>query len=106
MNGEETTLSMAINDAAGKGFKEEFRLENGLVTLGTRSYQANELVITKHYRFEGESNPDDMAVLYLIRTNDGNKGIIIDAYGTYSSRDLSDFLKNVKVDKQDESIED
>jgi len=46
-----------------------------------------------------------MAVLYLIHTNDGEKGMLIDAYGTYSSRDLSDFLRDVTVDKDDESRE-
>ena len=68
-----------------------------------KEYQPSDLTITKSYRFEGDSNPDDMAVLYLIHANDGEKGMLIDAYGTYSSRDLSDFL--VPVDKDDESRE-
>jgi hypothetical protein len=71
-----------------------------------KEYYPADLTITKSYRFEGDSNPDDMAVLYLIHANDGEKGILIDAYGTYSNRDLSDFLKNVAVDKKDESRED
>lgn len=97
MNGEETTLSMAMNDAAEKGYKEEFKLENGSAMLDDSNYTADQLTIVKHYRFEGESNPDDMAVLYLIDTNDGKKGIIVDAYGTYSEEDLGEFLKDVKV---------
>ncbi len=97
MNGEETTLSMAMKDASDKGYKEEFKLENGLAMLEDNNYKADQLTIVKHYRFEGESNPDDMSVLYLLETTDGKKGIIVDAYGTYSEENLGEFLKDVKV---------
>lgn len=97
MNGEETTLSMAMNDAAEKGYKNEFKIENGSAVLDGSNYTADQLTIVKHYRFEGDSNPDDMSVLYLLETNDGKKGIIVDAYGAYSAEELGLFIKNVNV---------
>ena len=60
-------------------------------------FQPSELVIEIFYRFEGNSNPDDMAVMYAILANTGTKGIIIDAYGTYENNELGDFLRSVKV---------
>lgn len=107
MENEEKTLSLVMNKVSADGYDKEFKLEDKMMTLGdgTKKYSPEDLTITKSYRFEGESNPDDMAVLYLIHTNDGEKGMLIDAYGTYSSRDLSDFLREVKVDQEDESRE-
>lgn len=54
-----------------------------------------ELIIDKFYRFEGDSNPDDMSVLYAMTAISGTKGIIIDAFGTYSDSEISAFIKNV-----------
>lgn len=107
MENEEKTLSLVMNKVSANGYEKEFQLEDGKLTLSgeSHSYSPSDLIITKSYRFEGESNPDDMAVLYLIHTNDGKKGMLIDAYGTYSSRALSDFLRDVKVDQDEESRE-
>lgn len=107
MENEEKTLSLVMNKVAKQGYEKEFNLDKDKMFLagGDKEYYPADLTITKSYRFEGDSNPDDMAVLYLIHANDGEKGMLIDAYGTYSSRDLSDFLKDVKVDQEDESRE-
>jgi hypothetical protein len=34
-----------------------------------------------------------MSVLYAVETNDGTKGTILDAYGTYADANLGEFLK-------------
>jgi hypothetical protein len=104
---EERTLSLVMNKVAKNGYEKEFHLDKDKMFLdgSKKEYYPADLTITKSYRFEGDSNPDDMAVLYLIHATDGEKGMLIDAYGTYSSRDLSDFLKNVTVDQEDESRE-
>jgi hypothetical protein len=107
MESEEKTLSLVMNKVSADGYNKEFKLGNNTMTLGDESkeYSPQDLIITKSYRFEGESNPDDMAVLYLIHTNDGQKGMLVDAYGTYSSRSLAEFLREVKVDQDEESRE-
>jgi len=47
------------------------------------------------YRFEGELNPSDNAILYAIKTNDGEKGTIVDAYGMYNDLLITNFMKLV-----------
>jgi len=37
------------------------------------------------YRFEGMSSPDDNSIVYAISGKNGIKGILVDAYGVYSS---------------------
>jgi hypothetical protein len=34
-------------------------------------------------------------VLYLIKTEDGKKGILIDAYGAYADENISNFIGEV-----------
>jgi hypothetical protein len=54
------------------------------------------LKILEHFRYEGITNPDDEAVMYVVETNDGLKGIIVDAFGIYANSELADFMKKVE----------
>lgn len=38
-----------------------------------------------------------MSVIYAITANSGTKGIIIDAFGTYSNPKISEFIRNVPI---------
>ncbi|MBK8550003.1 MAG: hypothetical protein IPL53_02670 [Ignavibacteria bacterium] len=96
-----STLSQVIPALREKGYINDFELiEGGMISKQTNEiFQPTELTIERVYRFEGDSNPDDMAVLYGVRANNGTMGIIIDAYGTYDNDELGDFLKDVKVEE-------
>jgi hypothetical protein len=59
-------------------------------------YKPEDIKIIDHFRFEGISDPDDMSILYTIISKEGVKGTVIDAFGTYSNRDLMGFMKQVK----------
>lgn len=67
-----------------------------------KHYQPEEITIDEHHRFEGYSAPEDMAVIYAITFHNerNKKGILIDAYGTYSSQAVGDFLRKVENIKQ------
>ena len=82
------------------GFTQDFTVVEGrLQTIGhdsNKSYAPDEVTIVDFYRFEGESNPDDMSVLYAIVATDGVKGTISNAYGTYADANTDDFLKQVE----------
>ena len=64
--------------------------------IRTKATPPDEVTIVDFYRFEGESNPDDMSVLYAIEATDGVKGTISNAYGTYADANTDDFLKQVE----------
>ena len=82
------------------GYTQDFNVVDGrLLTIGNdsnKSYAPDEVTIVDFYRFEGESNPDDMSILYAIETHDGVKGTISTAYGVYADTDTDDFLKQVE----------
>jgi len=92
------TLSEATNKAVERGFKESFKIVGkGLTTEAEEKFYSPEDVrIDNFYRFEGYSDPMDNAILYLIETNDGMKGTLIDAYGAYADAKLSKYVKEVE----------
>jgi hypothetical protein len=91
------TVLEAIQGLNERGFIENLELKgNVLQAVGSgRTFNAPELTIVEHHRFEGASDPDDMAVVYGIESKDGTRGVLIDAYGVYADPQLSEFLKNV-----------
>lgn len=93
-----SSLSEAIHDLQRLGYTEDFNLcavgvEN---KARKKTHRASDLNVVKYYRFEGETNPGDNSILYVIETSTGEKGLLVDAYGTYSgnvSREMLDKLK-------------
>jgi hypothetical protein len=91
------TLTERIEDLKNRGFKEEFEVvENKLASQkGEGKFTAEQVKIVEHYRFEGQSDPGDMTVLYGLITDDGTKGILTDGFGTYSNQKVSTFLQKL-----------
>ena len=89
-----TCLNRIIND----GYTEDFRMsDRGLESLHKeRSYQPDQVQVVNFFRFEGESDPDDNAILYVIETADGTKGTLVDAYGVYTDPRIGRFMKDVE----------
>lgn len=102
MEAEMTTLVEVLERLRQKKIDNEFRMENGSFTAGKgKAYQPEDLSIVKTFRFEGESNPDDSAILYLIKANDGMMGYSLDSYGVYSNHQdeegYDNFIRQIKV---------
>lgn len=97
---EERSLVNVENKLNKDGFTQDFNVVDGrLHTIGSdsnKSYSPDEVTIVDFYRFEGESNPDDMSILYAIEASDGVRGTIASAYGVYADSDTDDFLKQVE----------
>lgn len=82
-----TTVSEVINHLKTKGYSADLYLkQNHLECEGNKiKLLPDEFIVDKHYRFEGESNPDDEAIVYAISSPTHNlKGVLVDAYGIYS----------------------
>jgi len=92
------TLSESVNEAIEKGYTENFKvLTKGLTTAdGQVAYAHQDIEITDFYRFEGYSDPEDNSILYLIKTNDGRKGMLVDAYGAQADAKISTFIHKVE----------
>ncbi|MBC6991815.1 MULTISPECIES: hypothetical protein [Hymenobacter] len=98
---EERSLVNVENKLTKDGFTADFNVVDGrLHTIGddanTTTYGPEDVTIVDFYRFEGESDPDDMSILYAIEASDGVKGTISTAYGVYADTETDEFLKKVE----------
>ena len=91
------SLATCLNRMVSEGYTEDFKVtERGLESVQRGDYfLPKQINIVNFFRFEGESDPDDNAILYVIETNDGTKGTLIDAYGVYNDPRVSQFMKDV-----------
>jgi len=92
------TLSESVNEAIGKGYTENFKVVTKGLVGGDEQviYAPLDIAISSFYRFEGYSDPQDNSILYLIKTNDGKKGTLIDAYGAQADARISIFVRKVE----------
>ncbi|WP_162053181.1 hypothetical protein [Pontibacter pamirensis] len=96
---ELTSLVSVLAQVKKEGYKLDFRVtEDGMLSTmdSKQQFRPDEVRIVNFYRFEGESNPDDMAILYVVDTTSGAKGTISDAYGLYSDEATETFMKQVQ----------
>jgi hypothetical protein len=96
------TLVACTNRLNELGFTTQFiAQDNGLKSMGTaRIYFPDEVEIVNFFRFEGESDPEDSAILYAIQINNGERGTLTDAYGMYSDNQVAEFVKQVNSIKK------
>lgn len=94
-----TSTAEAVHALQARGFTESFRVtEQGLHAVNSQeSFRAADATIVEHHRFEGVSDPDDLAVVYAIETRDGTRGVLVDAYGAYADPRVSAFLTQVSI---------
>jgi hypothetical protein len=96
-------LASCTNKMKEDGYKEDFQVtKEGLTTFNEDKHYAPEQVkIVNFYRFEGVSDPGDNMILYVMETDDGVKGTLVDGYGAYADSDVSKFIVQVEeIEKQ------
>ena len=103
---EMNTVSSILEKLRLKKWDNEFKMTpRGFTTANNKYYQPEDLKIIRTYRFEGDSNPGDSSIIYLIEANDGLIGYSLDAYGAYSDHEddgYDDFIKKIPVSERDE----
>ena len=105
---EMNTLSQIMNKLSSKGYDNEFRWTEKGFCATDKCYQPEDLTIVKTYRFEGESNPSDTSILYLIKANDSLIGYSLDAYGVYSNHDdeegYDNFIRKIPLKDNEDQL--
>ena len=100
-NHKERTMVAAEERLRKEGFLEDFKVTNGrLHTLNGgpegKSWRPDDVRIVDFYRFEGQTNPDDMAILYAIECVDNTRGTISNSYGPYADTEVDEFILQVE----------
>jgi hypothetical protein len=95
----DTGEAPTIDRLARRGFTDGFRVvDGGLQVLSSgKPLRPDDVVIREVYRFEGVSDPDDMAVVYAIESSTGVRGTLIDAFGVYADPAKAAALAHVRI---------
>jgi hypothetical protein len=105
---EMTTLSQVLEKLRLKRQDNEFLLtENGFSVGNGKFYTPQELKVIRTFRFEGDSDPSDSSVLYLMEAKDGLIGYSIDSYGAFSNHDdvnYDEFIRKIPTEERDEQL--
>lgn len=92
------TLVEALNTLKKEGYQYDFNLDRDCLSCRDlqQTYPPEKFAVVEIFRFEGASNPADNSILFVIETNDGTKGTLLDAYGAYSGEISDDMLQKLK----------
>lgn len=92
------SLALCLNRMVLAGYTDDFKIvDSGLKSLKSeRVYNPEEIHVKNFFRFEGQSDPNDNTIMYVIETTDGLKGTLVDAYGPYADVKLSEFMQQVE----------
>jgi hypothetical protein len=97
---EPDTLVETLEDLKEEGYTYDFNMtahalevhkEDGICL----NLSPDDFDIVRVYRFEGMTNPSDMAILYAIESKDGLKGTLVSSYGVYADAMSSEMIKKL-----------
>ena len=91
------SLALCLNRMVLDGYDDDFKVtEGGLKSLKTEKvYKPDQINIVNFFRFEGQSDPADNSIMYVIESTDGVKGTVVDAYAPYSDTKITEFMDQV-----------
>lgn len=89
------TVTEALADLKTRGYTYDFNLrQNRLYCVQQRKYEMLEAEIEETYRFEGNTDPADEAVVHALVTKDGQRGTFVNGYGPSADPESEDLLRS------------
>jgi hypothetical protein len=92
------TVSEAISQLQKKGFTIDFNLKENSIVYHDEKFHTN-FEIVDVYRYEGDTDPADEAVVYAIQSKTGLKGILVTGYGPSIDSDTVEILRKLQIKK-------
>jgi len=86
------TVSKALEDLNEKGFTYDFNIHEADIVKNPSKYE-----IVHIYRYEGDSNPDDEAVVYGIKSSSGKKGVYVAGFAANSINEAYEVLIQLSI---------
>ena len=93
------TVSDAVSGLKKRGYDMDFNLEENCIVCHEDKFDVNDFEIVEFYRFEGNSDPADEAVVYAIESNKGLKGVLVNGYGPSSDAMSAEMAKKLQIHK-------
>lgn len=84
------SVSKALEELKELGFDYDYNLNEKEIIMDPDNY-----IIHHVYRYEGNTNPDDEAIVYGISSFDNKKGVFVAGYSANSNAELTKALQRI-----------
>lgn len=82
----------ALEKLKSMGYTVDYNLQEQAIMDNPINYE-----ILHIYRYEGESNPDDEAIVYGIKTITGEKGVFVAGFSPNSESEAANVLNELSI---------
>ena len=91
------TVSDAVDGLKKRGYVMDFNLDENCIVCHEDKFDPQDFEIVEVYRFEGNSDPADEAVVYAIESSKGHRGVLVNGYGPTSESMSSEMAKKLHL---------
>lgn len=83
---EYETVTEALSDLQRRGYVYNFNLQKDSVYCDDVDLRLHpeQFTVVEYHRFEGMTDPADAAVVYAIESDNGLRGVLVNAFGIYA----------------------
>lgn len=93
------TLAEAVNGLKQRGYTIDFNIERDRIVCHKTPLvlQPHQFEITEVYRFEGDTDPADEAVVFAIESKEGEKGVLVSGYGASDDAVTDEMMQKLRM---------
>ena len=88
-----STVSEALSELNKKGFTLDFNLQDENIKKNPHNYEIEHV-----YRYEGDTDPDEEAVVYGITSNSGERGVYVAGFSANSESEAASVLAKLCIE--------
>ena len=93
------TVTEAIKGLRERGYTKDFNLKENCIVCHENKFNPEDFEIEEVYRFEGNSDPADEAVVYGIVSKNGLKGVLVNGYGPSADAMSGEMARKLNINK-------
>ena len=91
------TVTDAVEGLKQRGYVMDFNLDENCIVCHEEKFNPEDFEIVEVYRFEGNSDPADEAIVYAIESIKGHRGVLVNGYGPTSESMSSEMAKKLNL---------
>ncbi|WP_413998283.1 hypothetical protein ACMDB5_10885 [Flavobacterium sp. W1B] len=88
-----STVSEALDNLNELGFTYDFNIHESEIAKNPHKYEVKHV-----YRYEGDSDPGDEAVVYGIKSSSGKKGVFVAGFSANSDSEAARVLSKLCIE--------
>jgi len=86
------SVSKALDELNENGFNYDFNQHEDVILKNPSNFEIKHI-----YRYEGESNPDDEAIVFGIQSKSGKKGVYVAGFAANSNNETAQALLEISI---------